>query len=131
MRIELVAGLIGCAAFAATACGDDGGETTSTATTGTSMGGSSVSSSMASNGGSTASSTSQSSSSGMGGAMGYPAGPYGNGEGDTFPPITLEGYLSTNPSALATTETWTPTYTSNDLFNSGAPYALIHTSLSG
>ena len=45
--------------------------------------------------------------------------------------LTFHGYLSTDPAALATTETWTETYTSQDLFESGAAYALVHTSLSG
>jgi len=118
--------MIGCGAFLATACGDDGGETSTTASTGSNSGGASASSS-ASNGGANTSSSQASTTSGMGGMGNYPAGPYGNQEGDTFPQIVLEGYLSTNPSALATTETWTETYTSSDLFTSGADYALIHT----
>ncbi len=130
MRIELVAGFIGCAALLATACGDDGAETSTTASTGSNTGGATASSS-ASNGGSNASSSQASTTSGMGGMGNYPPGPYGNQEGDTFPQIVLEGYLSTNPSALATTETWTDTYTSVDLYTSGADYALIHTTLTG
>ncbi len=61
----------------------------------------------------------------------YPDGPYGNQMGDTFPFLTWEGYVSTDAAALATTETWTDTYTSLDLHGSGAQYALIHTTLSG
>ena len=80
---------------------------------------------MAGNGGSTSTSTSS------GGAPGnYPAPPYGNQMNDTFPFLTWQGYLSTDAAALATTETWTDTYTSLDLMTSGASYALIHTTLS-
>lgn len=101
--------------------GSDGG---STSTTMTNSGGSTATM-MAGGGGSTTTSS--------GGAppADYPAGPYGNDENDTFPFLTWQGYLSTDPAALATTETWTDTYTSLDLMNSGAPYALIHTTLSG
>ena len=60
----------------------------------------------------------------------YPAGPYGNEVGDTFPLLTWQGYLSTNPGDLANLEVWTDTYTSLDLHQSGASYALVHTTLS-
>ena len=89
---------------------------------------------MASTGGSA--STTSSAMGGTGGMGGsatgnYPDGPYGAEGGDPFPFVNLEGYLSTDPAALATTETWTDLYTSQDLLESGADYALVHTSLSG
>lgn len=133
MRLESMAVLLGSAAFLASAgCGgdDSGNDTTGSGGTGATGGTTSATGGMAST------------SSGMGaGGMGtgaggsapggYPEGPYGPQEGLTFPQLTFHGYLSTDPAALATTETWTETYTSQDLFESGAAYALVHTSLSG
>lgn len=123
-----------CGVGFAAACGDDDGQTLatttgnggnaggSTATVGGSGGDGGVQ--MAGGGGSTSTSS--------GGAPSdYPDGGYGNQEGDVFPFLTWQGYLSTDPTALATTETWTDTYTSLDLHGSGAQYALIHTTLSG
>ncbi|MEM1031666.1 MAG: hypothetical protein AAF928_00245 [Myxococcota bacterium] len=138
MRYELAAGLLAAAALLGTiACGGDdeadtstNGAMTTTTSGGTSNGGSSATSS-GSNGGAatTMAGPTTTTTGGNGGA--YPTGPYGNDVGDTFPLVTLQGYVSTNPSALATTETWTPVYTSADLFASGADYALIHTALTG
>lgn len=99
--------------------GGDGGTTSSTM-----AGGNGGDVQMAGGGGTTSTSTG-------GSPPGYPAGPYGNQEGNTFPFLTWQGYLSTDPAALATAETWTDTYTSLDLHGSGAQYALIHTTLSG
>ncbi|HHH29599.1 MAG TPA: hypothetical protein ENK57_14810 [Polyangiaceae bacterium] len=132
MRLETLAVLLGSAALlASAACGGDDSENT------TSMGNGG---SGATGGTTSATGGMASTSSGMGAGgqgtggspiEGYPAGPYGPQEGLTFPQLTFHGYLSTDPAALATTETWTETYTSQDLFESGAAYALIHTSLSG
>jgi hypothetical protein len=69
---------------------------------------------------------------GMGGGTPatYPPGPYGKQVGEIFPYLEWEGYVSTDAAALATTEPWTDTYTSLDLYMSAGGYALVHTSLS-
>jgi len=110
------------------ACGDSDGEMstgsggTTSASTGAGAGSTGASTSTGGNG---ASSTggmmaTTTSSSSTGGPVSYPDGPYGNLVGDIFPFLTWEGYLSTAPAALATAETWTDTYTSLDLHQSGA-----------
>jgi hypothetical protein len=115
---------------AAVACGDDSQSgPTPTAT-------SSASQTTGANMGGATSSSVATTSTGMGGQGtggvpdGYPAGPYGNELGDTFPYLVWQGYVSTDPAALANVEPWTETYTSDDVRTSGAPYALIHTALS-
>ena len=131
MRIEAMATFVGCAAFlASVGCGgDDTGDTTSSGAGGTGASGGSPTTSA----GGMATTSSGMGGDGTGGSSNgeYPAGPYGPQEGLTFPQLTFQGYLSTDPAALATAETWTDTYTSQDLFESGAAYALVHTSLSG
>ena len=132
MRLETLAVLLGSAALLASAAcgGDDSGNTTSMGNGGSGASGGTTS---ATGGMASTSSGMGAGGQGTGGSPieGYPAGPYGPQEGLTFPQLTFHGYLSTDPAALATTETWTETYTSQDLFESGAAYALIHTSLSG
>jgi len=133
MRIESMAAFVGCAAFLATAaCGGDDGENETTSS-GTGATGATGGTMATTGGGGTTSSGTGAGGMGTGGMMtgDYPPGPYGPQEGNTFPKITLEGYLSTDATALATDETWTDTYTSQDLYESGASYALVHTSLSG
>lgn len=120
------------------ACGDSDGETTAggggTNTGATGSGASSTGASASGGDGTGASSTggmlATGGSGGTGGPVDYPAGPYGIAVGDTFPFLTWQGYLSTDPVALATAETWTDTYTSLDLHQSGAGYAVVHTTLS-
>ncbi len=108
-----------------TSTAGSGGNTTSTSSTTSTGNGGDGGTQMAGVGGATT-------TTGAGGApMGYPAGPYGNKVDEVFPFLTWEGYLSTDPLALATTETWTDPYTALDLHGSGAQYALIHTALSG
>lgn len=130
-----MAGVI--AAGAAAACSDDEAQTltASTTTNGNGGGDGGTTSSMMTGGNGGDGGVQMAGGGGTtstGGAPpGYPEGPYGNQEGDTFPFLTWQGYLSTDPAALATTETWTDTFTSLDLHGSGAQYALIHTTLSG
>ena len=132
MRLESMAVLLGSAAFLASAAcgGDDSGTDTTAGSGGTGATGGTTS---ATGGMASTSSGMGAGGMGTGGSPidGYPDGPYGPQEGQTFPQLTFQGYLSTDPAALATTETWTETYTSQDMFESGAAYALVHTSLSG
>src|SRR5438132_2420702 len=57
----------------------------------------------------------------------YPAGPYGNKVGDTFPPLTWEGYADPLADALATTKPFGP-YTMDNVRLSGRAYAMLHIS---
>src|SRR5450432_38391 len=57
----------------------------------------------------------------------YPAGPYGNAEGDVFPPLVWEGYVDPNADAIATTKSY-GTYSMDDVRKGGKAYALVHTS---
>jgi hypothetical protein len=131
---SLTSGL--CLAMAAIACGDDESVvgTTTSGSGGMTSGGNGG---QGGDGGSVASAgMGGTASGGAGGGVGgapatYPDGPYGNDEGQTFPYLEWEGYVKTEPATLATTETWDPDYTSLDVFMSGAPYALVHTSLTG
>jgi hypothetical protein len=59
-------------------------------------------------------------------SAGYPAGPYGAAIGDTFPPLTWQGYRDDLADAVATTKTY-GTYSSDDIRLSGRRYAMIHT----
>jgi hypothetical protein len=124
-------------AAAAVACGDD--ETPLGTTTGGGMaaaghGGADGGGGSGANGGFGGN---PSSSGGMGGMgfggapEGYPEGPYGHNVGDTFPYLEWEGYVKTDPATLATAETWTPDYDSLDVYDSDAPWAMVHTSLTG
>src|SRR5262245_28466095 len=113
---------------AAYGCSDDEmqGQTLTTSnaqSTGASMGGA---------GPSTGATTTNTGGQGTGGTPeGYPPPPYGINVGDTFPYLVWEGYVNTDPAVLANTAPWTDTYTSDDVRTSGAPFALIHTALSG
>lgn len=60
-------------------------------------------------------------------AQQYPAGPYGNHVGDTFPPLVWEGYSDPTADAIATSKPYGP-YTMDDLRRSGSRYAAIHAS---
>lgn len=134
MRRELWCGLVAVVVFGASAaCGDDETSLGSGAGDGTGATGGTTSTTTAMTGGGGTTTTTTGDGGGIvgGGPPGYPPGPYGNTEGDIFPPLVWQGYLSTDPAALATTETWTDPYTALDLHTSGASYALIHTSLSG
>jgi hypothetical protein len=122
---------VGSLAFiAAYGCSDDetpGQTPTSSSgkTTGASMGGSGPSSS-------TTTTASSMGGQGSGGTPDtYPPGPYGIEVGDTFPFLTWQGYINADPAALANTAPWTDTWTSENVRTSGAPFALIHTALSG
>jgi hypothetical protein len=124
------------AAGAVVACGEDadttgasGGTTASSSAGGSSSSTSASSSVTSSSSGATTATSTASSGSGGGVPSSYPAGPYGVDVGDTFPYLTWAGYLSTDAAALATAESWTDSYTSLDLMNSGAPYAVVHTTL--
>jgi hypothetical protein len=59
-------------------------------------------------------------------SAGYPPGPYGAAIGDTFPPLTWQGYRDDLADAVATTKTY-GTYNSDDMRLSGHRYAMIHT----
>ncbi len=58
---------------------------------------------------------------------GYPAGPYGNNVGDTFPPLVWEGYVAAAGDVIVNTRTYGP-YSMNDARLSGKPYAMVHNS---
>jgi|RhiMetdeSRZDD1v2_1073273.scaffolds.fasta_scaffold246975_2 hypothetical protein len=110
-------------------CGDD--ETQNVTTLSTSS--NTQSTGVAMGGGSSTSTTATGmGGNGNGGAPAeYPPGPYGNQVGQTFPYLEWEGYVNSDPTMLANTAPWTDTYTANEVHNSGAPFALIHTALSG
>jgi hypothetical protein len=57
----------------------------------------------------------------------YPAGPYGNTVGDTFPQLVWEGYQDPAGDAIATTKPFGP-YSADDMRRSGKQYALVHLS---
>ncbi len=57
----------------------------------------------------------------------YPAGPYGNTVGATFPPLVWEGYFDPTGDAVATTKPY-GAYTMDDARKSGRAYAMIHIS---
>ncbi len=55
----------------------------------------------------------------------YPAGPYGNTVGATFPMLSWQGYEDDAADAVATTKPY-GVYTSDDMFKSGRRYAMVH-----
>jgi hypothetical protein len=55
----------------------------------------------------------------------YPAGPYGNSVGATFPLLVWEGYFDPAGDAIATTKPF-GAYTMDDVRKSGRAYAMIH-----
>ena len=60
-------------------------------------------------------------------ATGYPAGPYGNQEGDTIPDLSWEGFVNDAAMGKANAQPFGP-YSMNDLRQSGRSYALVHLS---
>ena len=60
----------------------------------------------------------------------YPAGPYGNTVGATFPPLDWEGYVDDAADAVATTKTFGP-YSTDLVRRGGKKYALIHVAETG
>ena len=57
----------------------------------------------------------------------YPAGPYGNQVGQTFPNLTWEGYVNDTADAVSTTKPFR-SYSSTELCTSGRSFALVHLS---
>ena len=57
----------------------------------------------------------------------YPAGPYGNTVGDTFPPLAWEGYVVPAADVIANTKPF-GAYSADDVRMSGKTYAMIHVS---
>jgi hypothetical protein len=57
----------------------------------------------------------------------YPAAPYGNNVGDTFPLLAWEGYPDESGDAVANTKTY-GAYSSDSLRRSGRAYGLVHVS---
>jgi hypothetical protein len=60
-------------------------------------------------------------------AAGYPAGPYGNAIGETFPPLKWEGYVATTGAVIVNTLPY-QNYTMDDARMSGKRYAMVHVS---
>jgi hypothetical protein len=58
---------------------------------------------------------------------GYPAGPYGDKVGDTFPPLLWEGYVNDAADAISNTKPF-GTYSMDAVRKSGRTYAMIHVS---
>lgn len=56
----------------------------------------------------------------------YPAGPYGNMEGQTLEDLQLQGYVNTAGTQLSTMLPFGPT-SMQDLRTTGRRYALVHT----
>ena len=103
-------------------CDDDGGETVGPAGPGATTG--------SSTGGMTSTSTSASTGEGgsgtaSGGSAGYPAGPYGNMEGDVMPLLDWEGYMNPMADAVASNQPWVDSGT-DAVYASGTSHALIH-----